>query len=80
MFALFEKCELAEPTEEGQTHEVSPVFLKETNEKIYRYFQNLFVDDYPIDYQIEASREFAEYSSLTTADEVEYRSFKFKVK
>ena len=56
-----------------------PLCLKESDEEIYQYFQNLLVDDYPIDYQIEASREFAEYASFTTADEVEYLSMKFKI-
>ena len=79
LFALFEKYELAEPTEEGQTHEVNPVCLKESDEEIYRYFQNLLVDDYPLDYQEEACREFGEYSSFTTADDVEYITLKFKV-
>ena len=64
---------------ENEFPEMGPVCLKESDEGISRYFQNLLVDDYPLDYQEEACREFAEYSSFTTADEVEYHSLKFKV-
>lgn len=78
LFALFVKYELTKPTGVGQTHEVGPVCLKEFYEGIYRYFQNLLVEDYPLDYPEEACREFAEYSCFTTDEEVEYRSFKFK--
>ena len=40
---------LVEEAVDGLTHEVGPVCLKESDEEIYRYFQNLLVDAYSID-------------------------------
>ena len=79
LFALFEKHESIDPADVGQTYDVEPVCLKESYEEVFGYFQHLLVDDYPKDYQIDASQEFEEYSSFTTDEDIEYRSLKINV-